>query len=153
MLDPIIKTIEVPCNQRMAFEVFVDFKSWWPLDKRSMSAKGGEAAKSISVDAVIGGKIHEHSESGKQHLWGTITTYDPYSIFSMNFHMGLPPCDSKVEITFKELANDKTEVTLTQSNWEAFGDMAEMMRGGYGSSWGLLFEEAYLERCKTEGIA
>lgn len=151
MLDPIIKTIEVSCNQRTAFEVFVDFKSWWPLDKRSMSAKDGETAKSISVDATLGGEIYEQSESGIRHLWGTITSYDPYAMFAMNFHMGLPPCDSKVEIIFKELAQNKTQVTLTQSNWEAFGEMAEMMRGGYGSSWGLLFEEAYLERCRAEG--
>ncbi len=38
MLDPIVKTIEVPCSQEKAFAVFVkEMGSWWPLDKRSMS--------------------------------------------------------------------------------------------------------------------
>ena len=38
MLDPIIKTIEVPCSQEKAFGVFVkEVGSWWPLAKRSMS--------------------------------------------------------------------------------------------------------------------
>ena len=36
---------------------------------------------------------------------------------------------------------------LTQSNWEAFGDLAEMMRGGYGSGWVLIFEQAYNAAC------
>ena len=36
-----------------------------------------------------------------------------------------------------------SRVVPTRSNWEAFGDLAEMMRGGYGSGWGLIFERAY----------
>jgi len=38
-------------------------------------------------------------------------------------------------------------VELTQSNWEAFGDLAEMMRGGYGSGWVIIFEKAYKSAC------
>ena len=46
MLDPIIKTIEVPCSQARAFEVFLnEMDSWWPLGKFSVSAMGGAAAK------------------------------------------------------------------------------------------------------------
>ena len=38
MLEPIVTTIEVPCGQERAFNVFVnDMPTWWPLDKRSMS--------------------------------------------------------------------------------------------------------------------
>ena len=58
--------------------------------------------------------------------------------------MGLPPENaSLVEVRFTELENERTRVELTQSNWEAFGDMAEMMRGGYGSGWVIIFEQAY----------
>ncbi len=147
MLEPIVKTIEVACTQEIAFEVFVDLNSWWPLDKRSMSMKDGATAMSVSVDKAVGGKIVEHGDDGTQHLWGTIKQYQPYELFSMNFHMGLPPCDSVVELRFSALGDNRTQVVLTQSNWEAFGDMAEMMRGGYGSSWGLLFEQAYFAKC------
>jgi len=45
MLDPISYSIEVPCNQQQAFDVFVDMESWWPLDKRSVSARKGKIPK------------------------------------------------------------------------------------------------------------
>jgi len=52
MLDPIIKTIEVPCSQAKAFDVFLnEMDSWWPLGKFSVSAMGGAPAKAIRVDA------------------------------------------------------------------------------------------------------
>ena len=62
--------------------------------------------------------------------------------------MGLPPENaSLVEVRFVTLGTERTRVELTQSNFEAFGDMAEMMHGGYGSSWGLIFEQAYKSAC------
>lgn len=60
MLEPIVKTITVPCAQGKAFEIFVDMPSWWSLEKRSMSLmRAGGPAKSLTVDAREGGKIVE----------------------------------------------------------------------------------------------
>ena len=66
MLEPVVKTIEVPCAQKQAFDVFADMPSWWPLDKRSMSLKStGKPAKSLRIDARKGGQIMEvaHDDS------------------------------------------------------------------------------------------
>jgi hypothetical protein len=150
MLDPIVKTIEVPCGQKKAFTVFVnDMPRWWPLDKRSMSLKSlGKPAKALRIDARREGKIVEIAHDDTELLWGTITAYDPYDLFRMNFHMGMPPQNaSVVEVRFTPIDHQRTRVELTQSNWEAMGDMAEMMRGFYGSSWDLLFGEAYKSAC------
>ncbi|PHR94370.1 MAG: hypothetical protein COA69_01885 [Robiginitomaculum sp.] len=150
MLDPITYTIEVPCDQKQAFEVFVDdFGSWWPLAKRSTSMISGHQAKSVSLDPKPGGKIMEIGHDGTEHLWGTVRTYDPYTVFSMDFHMGLPATNpsSLVEVRFELIDDAHTRVTLTQSNWEAYGDMAEMMRGGYGSSWNMIFGDCYKAAC------
>ena len=69
-------------------------------------------------------------------------------MISMDFHMGLPPENaSLVEVRFSKLDDERTRVELTQSNWEAFGDMAEMMRNGYGSGWVIIFEQAYKTAC------
>jgi hypothetical protein len=147
MLDPVVKTIEVPCSQKKAFTVFVnEMPTWWPLDKRSMSLKSfGKPAKALRIEAKRGGKI---AYNDAELLWGTITAYDPYDLFRMNFHMGMPPENASiVEVRFTVLADKRTRVELSQSNWEAFGDMAEMMRGFYGSSWDLLFGEAYKSAC------
>ena len=67
---------------------------------------------------------------------------------SIDFHMGLPAeSASLAEVRFTALGDEKTRVELTHSNWEAFGEMAEMMRGGYGSGWVIIFEQAYKSAC------
>ena len=63
MVDPIVKTIEVPCGQAKAFEIFVnDINSWWPLSTYSVAAKAGQLTKSLRVEPEVGGKIVETSQ-------------------------------------------------------------------------------------------
>ncbi len=81
MLDPVVSIIEVPCSQRMAFDVFVnDMNTWWPLSNFSVSAIAGKTAKSLRVEAKQGGKIVEIGHDDTEHLWGTIKSYDPPAI-------------------------------------------------------------------------
>ena len=150
MLDPLISTIEIPCSQEKAFGVFVnEMGAWWPLDKRSMSIMHtGQPSKSLSIEPKLGGKIVEIGHDDTEHRWGTIRSYDPHDSISMDFHMGMPPENaSLVEVKFTALENERTRVELTHSNWEAFGDMAEMMRGGYDSGWVIILEQAYKSAC------
>src|SRR6266849_5011680 len=125
MLDPIIKTIEVPCSQATAFRVFVnEMGSWWPLDKRSVSMLSGKPAKALRIEPKRGGRIVEIG------------------------HDGMPAGSaSLVEVRFTALGDERTRVKLTQSNWEAFGELAEMMRSGYGSGWVIIFEQAFKSAC------
>lgn len=152
MLDPIVKEIEVPCSQRTAFELFVnDMESWWPLDRFSVSAMTKHRSRALRVEAREGGTITEIAHDGSEHLWGRITTYDPHGYLAMDFHISHPDYPkgdfTLVEIDFIPLADERTQVRLTQSNWEALGDMAEMARGGYGSGWSVIFEERYKAAC------
>ncbi len=150
MLDPIIKTIEVSCSQEKAFRIFVnEMSNWWPLDKRSMSIKGGKPAGALRMEPKPGSQIVETGHDDTEHLWGTIKSLHPYDLFSMDFHMGLPAGESAslVEVRFTKLGNERTQVELTQSNWEAFGEMAEMLRGAYGSGWVIIFDQAYKSAC------
>jgi len=126
-----------------------DMGSWWPLDKRSMSLMSvGKPAKSLSIEPKQGGRIVEITADDTELLWGTIKSYNPHDALSLNFHMGLLPENaSLVEVRFTALGDERTRVELTHSNWEAFGDMAEMMRGGYSSGWVIIFEEAYNSAC------
>src|SRR5207247_9436204 len=135
MLEPIVKTIEVPCSQEKAFRVFVnEMGSWWPLHKRSVSMISGKPAKSLGIEPKQGGKIVEIGHDGTEHLWGTIRSYDPNDSISMDFHIGMPAeSASLVEVRFTALARVRRRGELTQGNWEAFGDLAARRRGGYGS--------------------
>ena len=149
MLDPIVKSIEVPCSQEEAFGVFVnEMNSWWPLDKFSVSAMDGENAKSLRIEPKPGGRIVEIGHDDTEHLWGTIKSYEPHDSFSMDFHIGEPAeSASLVEVRFAALGDERTLVELTQSNWEAFGDKAAMMQGGYGKGWVVILEQAFKSAC------
>lgn len=142
MLAPVTTRIEVPCGARRAFDVFIGgMGAWWPLQKRAMSMRTGKPALRLEVDARVGGRIVEIGGDGTQYHWGTIRTLEPPGYLALDFHMGMPASQaSLVEVRFASLASDRTEVTLTQSNWEAFGDLAEMLQGSYGSSWSMILE-------------
>ncbi len=149
MLEPLVSKIEVACDQKTAFTIFVEqMGTWWPLAKRSMSMHKGEVPKGLRTDPRAGGKIIETGQDDTEHVWGSFKRFEPHDFVSMDFHMGLPPEQaSLVEVRFVPVSNTRTEVELTQSNFEAFGDMAAMMRNGYGSGWVLIFEEGFRKAC------
>ncbi|MHA1555052.1 MAG: SRPBCC domain-containing protein [Alphaproteobacteria bacterium] len=152
MIDPLVRTIEVPCNQAKAFNVFLgEMHAWWPLDKFSVSALTGKTAKTLRVDARAGGRIVEISQDDEEHPWGEIRAYDPHDYVAMDFHIPHPSDRegefSLVELRFIVMGEDRTRVELVQTNWEAFGKKAEMLRGGYGGGWTLIFEQAYKAAC------
>jgi len=145
MLDPITKTLEVPCDQQKAFTVFVnEVNTWWPLDKNTVSAMGGQVAKQVVIEPNVNGKVYEIGHDDTEHLWGSVTRYEPFSAITLDWHIGLPAENaSAVEVKFTPLNNGHTQVVLTHSRWEAFGDKAEEMRAGYDGGWVGVFEQAY----------
>ena len=151
MMEPLVKTIEVPCNQEKAFNVFIDIGSWWPVDRFSTSLMRGETVKELRVDAKEGGQIVELSSEEHEVVWGTIKSYAPFNYLNLDFHIPHPseenPGFSTVEVRFTPIGEDKTRVELTQSNWEALGDVAEMVQGGYQQAWVMIFEGAYQAAC------
>ncbi len=155
MYPPLVKTIEVPCEPDEAFEVFVDgMDSWWPLDQFSASVKRGKQAKRLDVDPRVGGKIVEIGADDSEHLWGTITAYEPPSYLRMDFHIGLPAATaSLVEVRFTSVGDERTQVVLTQSEWERFGEYAEMMRNGYPRGWVAIFDEAFKAACEQRSAS
>jgi len=122
--------------------------SWWPLHKRSVSMISGKPAKSLRIEPKQGGKIVEVGHDGTEHLWGTIRSYDPNDSIGMDFHIGMPAASAaSLKCGLRHLDASEPESKLTQSNWEAFGELAEMMRSGYGSGWVIIFEQAFKSAC------
>ena len=155
MMEPLVKTIEVPCDQKMAFTVFMDMGSWWPTNRFATSVMRGEAVQELRVDAREGGRIVEIGSDGREQLWGMIKTYQPHSYVNMDFHIPHPseekPGFSTLEVRFTPLHGNRTRVELTQSNWEALGDVAKMVQGGYRQAWVMIFEGAYKVACGGTG--
>ena len=148
-LEPIVRTIEVPCDQERAFRVFIEgLADWWPVAKRSVSMMSGQLPQRLRVDAKAGGRIVETAFDGEEHVWGTITAYEPYGRILMDFHMASPAEFSpSVEVRFIAIDAKRTRVQLTQDNWENCGDFAEMLYSGYQPSWVLIFDEASGQAC------
>jgi len=149
MLEPIVKTIVVPCTQQQAFELFVNqVSNWWPLDKNSVSAMNGAVAKQVVIEPELGGKVYEIGHDDSRHEWGSVTNYVPHSQLTLDWHIGLPAKNaSEVSVRFISVEDNKTQVELTHSRWEAFGDKAESMRNGYDQGWVGVFEKAYNSAC------
>ena len=149
MLEPVVKVIDVPCDQKMAFDIFVaDINSWWPLDKNSVSAMGGNVAKALKLEAKTGGSIIETGHDGTEHHWGSVKEYDPTDKIVLNWHIGMPESSaSLVEVRFSAVDDNNTRVELTHSNWEVFGEKANDMRNGYNAGWVGVFEQAYANAC------
>ena len=51
MTEPLVKTIDVPCDQKQAFTVFLEMGRWWPTNRFATSAMRGQSVKTIRVDA------------------------------------------------------------------------------------------------------
>ena len=152
MLDPILKTIEVPCSQEMAFDVFINkMDSWWPLGMFTVSAMNGAPAKGIRVEAKQGGAIVEIGADDTETQWGTIQTYQPHDYLGLYFHIpgpdGVVQDRTNVDVRFTELGAAQTRVELTQSGWEVLGEMAGGIREGYDKGWTMIFEKAYKAAC------
>ena len=145
MLDPITKTIEVPCNAQVAFTTFVTrVSSWWPLDKHSVSAMDGKVAKEVVIEPKTGGKVYEVGHDDTLHPWGTVTRYEPHRLVAMDWHIGMPAENaSEVTVRFEQLTPKRTRVELTHARWEAFGERAAQMRDGYDKGWVGVFEVAF----------
>ena len=154
MIPPIDKSIVVPCDQKLAFETFLEgMGTWWPLDKFTYSAMQGSPAKDIRVGARVGGEITEIGADGSEVSWGHVETYDPNSFMALRFHIPAPGYEdggqSLLEIRFTP-TGDGTRVDLHQSDFEAIGEMGEPSRGGYGHGWTMIFEGKYAEACAAK---
>lgn len=151
--EPLVRSIVVPCGQEQAFRIFVDLESWWPVDRFATSRMRGETVRELRVDASEGGRIVEVGSDGHETVWGTFKSYDPFSYLNLDFHIPHPseedPGFSTVEITFTPITEDRTRVELKQSNWEGLGDVAEMVQGGYGQAWAMIFDEAFKSACEA----
>ena len=151
MFEPLVKSIDVPCDQEKAFTVFLDMASWWPTERFATSVLGGHTLAELRIDAREGGQIVETGSDGGTHVWGVIRSYDPFDYLNLDFHVPHPseenPGFTTVEVRFTRVDEGLTRVELTQSNWEGLGDMAEMAQGGYRGAWGMIFEGAYTGAC------
>jgi Activator of Hsp90 ATPase homolog 1-like protein len=147
-LNPVEKTIEVPCDPATAFSIFAERTStWWPLDKHSVSAMSGKAAKAVTIEPREGGLIFETTADGKREIWGSVVLWQPARRLKLAWHvMREKDQATSVDIAFEPVANG-TRVSLVHSGFEVLGEEARETRNGYESGWVGVFEKGFADAC------
>jgi len=106
---PVRQSVLVDCPIDVAFELFTDqFAEWWPLAAHSIS---GDDAVECVIEPWVGGRVYERTQSGEEHDWGSVKTWDPPHRLSLTWNP-----DQTVDIDFTVEA-DGTRVTLIHTGW------------------------------------
>lgn len=141
-LPPILKTIEVARSLDDTFRLFTaEFAAWWP--KASHSVGGSETAW-CGIEGRVGGRVFERTASGDEHVWGTVTAWQPPHRIAFTWHPGQPADPhTEVEIRFSEISGGGTRVELEHRNWEAIGERAAAVHENYVTGWDVVFGEHF----------
>ena len=139
-LQPIVKSIEVDRPLDEAFRMFTgEMAGWWPLASHSV---GGADARWCGIEGRVGGRVFERTTAGEEHVWGTVTVWEPPRRVAFTWHPGQPSDPhTEVELRFAETAGGRTWIELEHRNWEAIGDRAGEVRQNYVGGWDFVLGE------------
>jgi uncharacterized protein YndB with AHSA1/START domain/uncharacterized protein YciI len=129
-LPPLRRQVVVPAGAELAFETFTgDIGSWWPL---------GEGFSVFGAGATVGlreRRLVEVAPDGREALWGTVLDWDPPSRVRLTWHPGQDAATAtELEVSFVEVVDGQTLVTLEHRGWERLADPAAG-RAEYGKGW------------------
>jgi uncharacterized protein YndB with AHSA1/START domain len=121
------KSIVVAAAIEDAFAIFAERPiEWWPEKHVFVTDR-----RSITIEQRVGGRYFERGADGSEVQWGTITTWQPPTRIVMTWRVGrhwqpLPDDNgaSFIEVDFRALDPDTTEVTLTHAQLHRHGDIA-----------------------------
>lgn len=136
-LTPIVKSIEVDRPLDEAFDLFVTrMAEWWPLASHSV---GAAEARWCGIEPQVGGRVFERTESGEEHVWGTVIDWQPPHRVAFTWHPGQDSDPhTEVELSFVAIDGGRTRLTLEHRGWDALGDGAEAVHKNYGPGWNVV---------------
>lgn len=89
----------------------------------------------MTFEGRVGGRVYETAPDGTEHLWGTVTEWDPPRRIVFTWHPGRPvDTRQEVEVTF-QLAGEGSRTDLVHSGWEHLGERAAEIRANYDTGW------------------
>ena len=137
-LPPVLVAVRIAAAPEAAFRAFVqDFGRWWPLATHSI---GQAEATGAAIEPRIGGRVFERTKTGAEHLWGTVTLWEPPRRLAFTWHVGRPPSDEQtVEVSFTP-DGAGCLVRLEHRGWAA--GSAER-RANYEKGWTAILGERF----------
>lgn len=141
-LAPVRKAVRVKASVEAAFRLFTaGINDWWPLASHSVCEKD---AASCAVEGRVGGRFIERARDGKEHVWGTVTAWEPPVRLAFTWHPGRAAEGAQsVEVRFSDAGGGLTLVELTHTGWEKLGDKAATARESYEKGWDFVFGECF----------
>jgi uncharacterized protein YndB with AHSA1/START domain len=135
------KTIEVAAAPDRAFRLFTEgIAGWWPVRTHSV---GEDRAETVIFEPGVGGRIYERTLDGDEHVWGTVTAWEPPGRVVFTWHPGRgPDTEQDVEVRF-EPSGTGTRVELVHTGWERLGDRAAAFRENYDGGWDIVLGERF----------
>ncbi|HEY7471082.1 MAG TPA: SRPBCC family protein [Gemmatimonadota bacterium] len=132
-IAPVRKSITVPWTPEAAFRRFTaGIAEWWPLATHGVSES---AEAGVAIEGRVGGRIVETGPDGAEHVWGTVTAWEPPRRVAFTWHPGRP-ADMRQDVSVAfHAADGGTRVELVHTGWEHLGEKAAKMRAGYNSGW------------------
>jgi uncharacterized protein YndB with AHSA1/START domain len=141
---PVVRSVVVAAPVATCFTTFVDdFNRWWPPEHHI----GDRTIVEFRVEPRVGGRCYDVDTEGGECQWGTILAYEPPARLVVAWHIqgdwtiDLDPTrQSEVEVTFRVVGPEQTEVRLEHRELDRHGDGAGGVRAGVDSpgGWGVL---------------
>jgi uncharacterized protein YndB with AHSA1/START domain len=132
--EPVIKSLVVALDPPSAFELFTTgLARWWPLATHSCA---GAAARDVTIEPRVGGRVVEHADDGSTAPWGTVLAWEPPHRFAMTWHPQADPVQAtRLEVRFSAAHERGCRVELVHDGWQVRGDAAAAVRERYDGGW------------------
>ena len=142
--NSITKILHVRLGAAESIDLMIaDIALWWPVSSHSVSAANGSLPLALTVKPRPGGQFIETLADGTKTVWGTITHWVHPRQIKIDWHVGQPQIDAtQIELTFTPEKNG-TQIILTHSGWEKFGQAGLSIRAEYDKSWDHVFLDRY----------
>lgn len=151
MIEPVIVDVKIEKAPGKVFDLFTRrMAEWWPLETHSLGASDDRPPKLVIMEPHVGGRIYEVSENGAEHLWGSVTEWDPDRRIAFTWHVGRAPENgTHVTVDFQQTDTGGTHITLKHDNWHVLGEEADEQRDGYSKGWPALLNDIFIPFVST----
>ena len=152
---PIEVVVVLECDPAHAFEAFVaGIGHWWPLGTHSLSHMAGLGpSRALRLEPGEGGRLIETDADGQEHIWGSVTAWDPPRALCLSWHVGRTSAlATEVSVRFERTDDNRTGVTLIHSNWQILGDAGAPIRDRNANGWPTLLGHHYATYAQTRNL-
>lgn len=137
-IAPVTRSIRVKSTPEKAFKFFTEnLGKWWPTN----FSIGSSPMQDAIMEAGAGGRWYEVGHDGSTCQWGEVLAWNPPNRLVLAWRITAgwqfdPDLLTEVDVSFTDMGNGETEVTLAHRKLENYGDAAAEIVGIFESPGG-----------------